>query len=444
MKKYRSLIPVVLVILMAVSCYMMISNASKNESEYNNYLSEARKWSNQDITKYAIENYNAALKIKDTPEVRVEVSEMYKRLGKDKENLAWCKEFFEKYPTDYRSYDCLLESYYKDKDYKSCYDVLETATKRNIKSDYIKDISSQIEYAFSIDFNSYSDVGIYSNNFCAVKSNELWGFVDRYGNKRVSGNYVEVGAYTQSGFASVVNNKGDTYFIDKTGAKVITVADKYESFGVLVGGVFAAKKSDGKYVYLAENKSSDDSSLYKVVSEEFEYASTFNNGVAAVKKSGKWQIINSDFKVITEGYLDVIVDEKQIAFRNDRLFVSKEDGKYIMIDKNGKQIGKLSFENARVFAGEGATAVCIEGKWSFINKDGNLISDKKYEDARAFSSGLAAVCLNEKWGFVNESESIVIEPQFFGAKDFNEKGSCFVKTGDKWQLLKLYRLNREG
>ena len=30
-----------------------------------------------------------------------------------------------------------------------------------------------------------------------------------------------------------------------------------------------------------------------------------------------------------------------------------------------------------------------------------------------------------------------------GAKDFNEKGSCFVKVGDKWQLLKLYRLNRE-
>ena len=33
--------------------------------------------------------------------------------------------------------------------------------------------------------------------------------------------------------------------------------------------------------------------------------------------------------------------------------------------------------------------------------------------------------------------------QFFGAKDFSEKGSCFIQTGDKWQLLKLYRLNRE-
>ena len=30
-------------------------------------------------------------------------------------------------------------------------------------------------------------------------------------------------------------------------------------------------------------------------------------------------------------------------------------------------------------------------------------------------------------GFVDENENIVIEPQFFDAKDFTEKGSCFVK-----------------
>ena len=45
--------------------------------------------------------------------------------------------------------------------------------------------------------------------------------------------------------------------------------------------------------------------------------------------------------------------------------------------------------------------------------------------------------------FTCDNENVVIEPQFFGAKEFNEKGSCFVLTGDKWQLLKLYRLNRE-
>lgn len=69
MKRYRALIPIVLVVLMAVSWYMMINNAAKVDNSYNNYLSEARRWANEGIMKYAIENYNAALRIKDTPEI---------------------------------------------------------------------------------------------------------------------------------------------------------------------------------------------------------------------------------------------------------------------------------------------------------------------------------------------------------------------------------------
>ena len=73
----------------------------------------------------------------------------------------------------------------------------------------------------------------------------------------------------------------------------------------------------------------------------------------------------------------------------------------------------------------------------------NSFQTKKYDDARSYTNGLAAVCINGKWGFVDEKENVVIEPQFTDAKDFNEKGSCFIKTENKWQLLKLYRLNRE-
>ena len=82
-------------------------------------------------------------------------------------------------------------------------------------------------------------------------------------------------------------------------------------------------------------------------------------------------------------------------------------------------------------------------KRQFIDKDAKRLSDKTYEEARSYSNGLAAVKISGKWGFVDTDENVVIEQQFFGAKDFSEKGSCFIQTGDKWQLLKLYRLNRE-
>ena len=279
-------------------------------------------------------------------------------------------------------------------------------------------------------------LGVYSNNFCAVENNNAWGFVDRYGEQRIGCKYTRVGAYTKTNLVSVVNVDGEAYYIDKTGSKVLVSKDNYKNFGLLVDNIIAAEKADGKYTYVNNE--------FEVLFGNYDYASTMNNGIAAVKSGEHWQLIDNKGKTtISEKYFDVKLDEKQIAFRNNRAFVSANSGKYIMIDGNGKKIGSLVFEDAKIFASEKPAAAKIDGKWCFVDADGKLVSNKKYDKARSYVNGLAAVCIDGKWGFVDEKENIVIEPQFSDAKDFNEKGSCFIKTGNKWQLLKLYRLNRE-
>ena len=436
MKKYRAIVPIVMVVLMLASWYVLVSDAVKLNSEYNQYLSDARKYAEDGITKYAIENYNSALEIKKDVDVYVEVANYYKSQEKVAEYLSWSEDFFEAFPTEPKAYDCVLEAYMTDKDFESCYDILETAEKRNISSDYISKISDEIKYSFKLDFNTYSDVGVYSNNYCSVNSKNAWGFVDRFGNQRIGCKYSKAGAFTQSNFVSVVNTDGDAYFIDKSGAKVLVSKEKYNSFGLLVNGIIAAQRPDGKYTYVDQN--------FNVLFGDYDYASTMNNDIAAVKTGGTWSLIDSKGKSVTDNqYVDIKLDEKQIAYRNDRAFVATAKDEYIMVNGSGKQIGSLKFKNAKVFASEEPTAVNLDGKWCFVDKDGKQISDKSYENARPFCNGLAAVCINGKWGFVDENENIAIEPQFFDVKDFNEKGSCFVKTGDKWQLLKMYRLNRE-
>lgn len=377
-----------------------------------------------------------------------EVADFYTKEQMDRENLAWCKKFLDKYPKDSRAYDCLLRVYVKEEDYKRCYDVLVAAQKRNIETDFTKMISEQIKYEYTLEYSSYSDVGVFSHNLCAVCEKGLWGFVNRYGVKKVTCTNSGANPFTNDGYAPVINEEGKAIFIDENGEKAFQ-PEGYESFGLMVGGVFAAKIADGRYVYVREKISSGDStsdgdeSNYEEVSGEFEYAATMNMGVAAVQKDGSWCIINDKYEVVKSGYADIKLDEKQIACRNDRMFVANEAGQYIMVDSGGNQIGSSTYEDACVFGGDAPTAVKIDGKWRFINKDGAFISDKTYDEARAFCCDMAAVCIDGKWGFVDSDENIVIEPQYFGAKDFNEKGSCFVNTGDKWQLLKIYRLNRE-
>ena len=448
MKNYKALVPIALVLLLAASWYMLIKKTVQIDNSYNKYLNEARRWASEGVIQKSIDNYKAALKVNETPEVYAEVADVYDKENLERNNLAWCKKFLDKYPTFPQAYDCLLRVYYKDADYKKCYDVITAAKKRKIETDYINSISEQIKNEYMLDYSSFSDVGVFSNNLCAVCSKGLWGYINRYGVQRVDCSNLEANPYTNDKYASVVNEKNEAYFIDEEGRKAFN-PEGYESFGLMVGGVFAAKIADGRYVYVREKISSGDStsdgdeSNYEEVSGEFEYAATMNMGVAAVKKDGSWCIINDKYEVIKSGYADIKLDEKQIACRNDRMFVANESGQYIMVDSGGNQIGSSTYEDACVFGGDAPTAVKIDGKWRFINKDGAFISDKTYDEARAFCCEMAAVCIDGKWGFVDSDENIVIEPQYFGAKDFNEKGSCFVKTGDKWQLLKIYRLNRE-
>lgn len=435
MKNYRKIVPLVLIVFMALSWYMLISSSAKTTNEYNRYLAEARKNAEIGVTKYAIENYNNALKIKSTVDVYAEVADYYKNQEKENELLSWCKDFFKAYPTEPKAYDCLLESYMRDKDYTSCYDMIYTAQKRNVSSDYITSVSNEIAYSYKIDFNSYDDVGVYSNNFCAIKSKDAWGFVDRYGTQRISCKYISVGIYTKSNTVPVVNSNGEPYFIDKNGEKTLVSKDKYLKFGSMIDNIALAQKESEKYVYVNQE--------FTVLHGEYDDAKALNNGVAAIKSGDAWTIINKDGKELNSSkYKNVVSDEKNIAYRNDRLFVETADG-YIMIDSSGKQIGNQTFQDAKTFADNTYSAVKLEDKWCFIDKDGKLKSDKKYENARSYINGMAAVKIDGKWGFVDEKEELKIAADFFDAKDFNEKGSCFVKTGDKWQLLKLYRLNRE-
>lgn len=436
MKNYRKIIPLALVVLMALACYSLVSNAVKENSDYNHYLSEARKYAELDITKYAIENYNKALTINPTPDVYVEVAEYYERQeNSDTEFLNWCEDFFAKYPANSKSYDCILKAYMKQKDYDACFDVLSTAEKRNVSSDYIKSVKNELSYSFKLDFNTYDDVGIFGNGFCAVKSKDVWGYIDSYGNQKTPITYVSTAPFTKAEMAPVVDQKGKCYFIDNTGSRVLASKEKYKSFGISSDGIIKVELENGKYSYC-------DSELNKLFGE-YDDATAFNNGIAAVKENGQWKIINNkgDEKLSTK-YADIITDEKNILFRNDRLFVGDGTG-YIMIDSSGKQIGNEKYENAHCFADSTYAAVENNGKWFFIDKDAKRLSDKTYEEARSYSNGLAAVKISGKWGFVDTDENVVIEQQFFGAKDFSEKGSCFIQTGDKWQLLKLYRLNRE-
>ena len=203
--------------------------------------------------------------------------------------------------------------------------------------------------------------------------------------------------------------------------------------GVSANGIFPAA-AQGTYAYYDEN--------LKKIAGDYKQASTMSGSIGAVETEDGWNLVNEKGEKITDELFDsIVMDDKGVVFRNDRIF-AEEAAKYFMLDETGKKVEKQTYDAAKIFLSKDGYAAVENGmKWGFIDKDGKMMIEPQYDDAHSFSNGYAAIKANGKWGFINIDGDLVIEPQFSEVKDSNEQGNVFVQSENQWVLLKLLRNN---
>ncbi|MFQ9516010.1 MAG: WG repeat-containing protein [Eubacterium sp.] len=433
MKNYRNLIPVLLIALMLFSTYSLFNGINSDKNKYNEYLKEAREYSKKGIVVDAVAAYGNAINIKKSLAVSIEIANMYKDNNMISEEIEWCESIVDNYPEEAQAYEQLLNAYISSEQYDDCYELKESLKKYKVSSKNIDKIYSKIDYLYELGYKGYDEVTIFSHGYCAVMIDGLWGYVDNKGNLVLNNAYLYAGSFCEEK-AAIKDKKGNIYYIDAAGNKkgVIPAQINCTYAGIMSGDAIVLADG-GKYGYY--------NSEYKHIFGEYDYASNLNSGVAAVKKNSLWYLIDSKGKQINDiPYQDIIVDEKDIAYRQGRAFV-RTDGKYILVDGKGKQVGSESFDDAEVFASDSYAAVKQNGKWGFIDKSGKIVIEPQYEDARSFANGMAAVCKDNRWGYINNKNQVKIECKFDACKDFNEQGCSFVKKEGLWITLKLYSKN---
>ncbi len=432
MKNYRYLIPLVLTAVFILSIYMKYdSNQSKNR-EYETYLKEARENRKLEIYVDAEEEYQQALEIRPSLSLSLELGEMYLEANAERKTEDWGNWMIEQYPEDADAYIYLMDFYLGKQEYDSFFTLYEESKDREVASEYIDEVYEKNRYQYYF-LDEYLETGVFSGGYCSVKSEELWGYINEKGTKTVPYVYQEAGAFSD-GLAPVVDYDGETYYIDESGNKkeVVQNVDKIRKLGMAHNGISPLYDGSSWGYYTMEGK---------LLFGGYEEASSLGNGIAAVKKDGKWSLINEEGKELTKERFDgVIMDEKNIVYRNERLFVQKGLN-YYLVDSSGKQITDQAYEDARLFQGDGYAAVKINGLWGFIDTNGKMIIDPVYEDAGSFSNGLAAVQYGSRWGYIDLENQMVIPNQFEGAKEFTGQGSAFVLQNGVWELLLLYSYN---
>ena len=139
----RILVALGLVILLGVSWYTLISDGTKQAKQYNTYINTAREKAKLKIEKDAVNNYESALAMRDTIELRDEVAQFYKDLGEYGKYSEYCSDIIDRYPYEKNGYERLVEYYSDTMNYYQSYSTANLAEKRGVQSDKIKQICEQ-------------------------------------------------------------------------------------------------------------------------------------------------------------------------------------------------------------------------------------------------------------------------------------------------------------
>lgn len=433
MKNYRGLVALGLIVLTVLSAYQLFSENLETINQYNKALEKARYCSEFQLVD-AAEYYEEALAIKKSVDIYQEYVDFYLK----QEDYDGAKEVVENFINDFPKNS---EGYYnsllicdKESDYKEFFTVYNTALNKKIKSEKIDDLYKKNEYQYYDAVNNYKTVKNPMNGFYAVENeNGLWGYTDASGSVIISCDYLYAGGFS-SEMASVKDSNGSLYYINENNKRkfVLDTKEKYDYLGQVVDGIFAVGINK-KYSYYNMDS--------KKEFGDFEYAGTFNCGIAAVKDSGKWAIIDKTGKIISEKYDEILMDDNDIACINNRVIAIKDEVFYILNEK-GKVVKQTDFADMEMISSDNLFAFKKDDKWGFCDENGKVKISPEYEAARSFSNEFAAVCKNGKWGYITSENKVVIDCKFNKCLDFNSKGCAYVcEDGESFKIIKLYKMN---
>lgn len=256
-----------------------------------------------------------------------------------------------------------------------------------------------------IDLNKY--VG-----FCSVKRNGQKGLMSRAGEELVPCAFDDCGVIDEH---FLWTRKDNTYGIYSSEGEKVQPC-KFSSFFI-----YEEKKkkevSLSDFVQLDRRQQPD---LYAVVSGK---VGTLDSENFTTKLPCAYDYL-SDFATrmkITNG-----------VRTEQRLAVCRLNGKYGIVNSEGKQIQPMGFDELRKDEAGSLSKelpdmgsardlhVRIGDKWGILTANGEQLAEVKFDSVGVFHDGLAVVKAAERYGYIDRSGAIVIPIQWMAAYDFSE------------------------
>lgn len=434
MKNYRTLVAVVLVFMMALSIYTMINSSIEQKAELDALQKQATELAEKGLYDKAVDKYKAMIFLDNKVDYHIAICNLYRDSGNMSERVFKCEETVAQFPNEPAVYATALQTYIDGNMLNVAFEMLGKFDGRQLQSAEVDKLRDTIEYSFFCEYLDSDEVGEPCGNFVTVCREGKWGYITMRGDDFVKPGYVKAGPFGLNS-AAVLTEDGAWYQLGADGIMAQNISSlvegKIEDVGITNDGLTPICV-DGKYGYYNEN--------FEKVFGEYDFAGGYNHGVAPVRTGDSWSIVNTEGKIIADGFQDISLDHRGLCCMQERMAV-KKDGKYYLAGMDGKAIGKQKFDEMKCVSGGTMFAVKLGGKWGFVDLEGKIAIEPAYEDAHSFSNELAAVKKDSLWGFINEKNKMVIPAIYSDCSSMSSGGCALVQEGDVWSILKLYSKN---
>lgn len=284
----------------------------------------------------------------------------------------------------------IIEPEYKEikaigDDYKNGYIVINNDNKYGL-IDFTRQVILETKYE---EIKTVSS----TNNIYVVKENGKLKAINKDLETLVENKFDDVKQIHGGNLVFVKNKK---YGIINTEGQITTKAE-YDNIDHIFDEYYIAKKSD-KYGIIDVNNEKILPFDYVAIS----YRKEADFIELEKKDAVVTEILNNKFEKQLEGIITEVNDAKEyIRVRIDdeykyynfkfeeqtskdiltsnTIFLSKKDGKYGYVDKDGKVVVDYIYEDAKEQNSYGYAAVKKDGKWGAINKEGKEVAECKYD-----------------------------------------------------------------
>lgn len=152
-----------------------------------------------------------------------------------------------------------------------------------------------------------------------------------------------------------------------------------------------------------------------------------DNGLAVIFQKDQAGVLD-----IRSGALMLAPEFEEIYL--DDPILARKDGKWGILDAQGKVVRAPVFSDAEPFF-EGLAAVADEqGRWGFVNAQGEMVIAPQYDAVSSFSDGHAAVRKQGLWGLIDRDGQVVVAPQYT-AMNAEEGGLWAVEKDERRGII---------